>query len=54
MCDWHVYNKLLLTYLRTYLEMGPLKPARGSALERCKLPSGNRGGALAENEFDAL
>ena len=35
------------------LEVGPLKPARESR-ERCKLPSGARGTALAENEFGAL
>jgi len=36
------------------LEVGsPHKPAKGSG-ERCKLPSGVLGGALAENEFGAL
>ena len=35
------------------LEVGPLKPGRGSG-ERCNSPSGVRGKALAENEFGAL
>ena len=35
------------------LEVGPLKPARGS-WERCKLPLWCPDGAPAENEFVAL
>jgi len=36
-----------------FLEVGPLKPARGSG-ERCKLPQWGPGQSPAENEFGAL
>jgi len=42
-----------LLFLSSFLEVGPLKPARGSG-ERCKLPQLGPGQSLAENEFGAL
>jgi len=36
------------------LEVGPLKPAKGSGKRCSKLPTGVRDGAPAENEFGAL
>jgi len=44
---------LPLSFPSPPLRSRTLKPARGSG-ERCKLPSGVRGGAQAENEFSAL
>jgi len=43
---------LSLTFLPPPLELVPLRP--GDLEERCKLPSGIRDGAPAENEFCAL
>jgi len=47
------FSPFLFSLPPSPLEVGPLKPARGSG-ERCKLPSGVWGGAPAENEFGAL